>query len=66
MTMAQLALRWILDHEAVSVVIPGASSPAQVTGNVAAAGVAPLPATLRAELAQVYLTHVRDHIRGPY
>ncbi|HEX8605997.1 MAG TPA: aldo/keto reductase [Pseudoduganella sp.] len=66
MTMAQLALRWILDHEAVSVVIPGASSPAQVTGNVAAAGVAQLPATLRAALAQVYVQHVRDHIRGPY
>ncbi len=66
LTMAQVALRWILDHEAVSVVIPGASSPAQVTGNVAAAGVAQLPATLRAQLAQVYIQHVRDHIRGPY
>ncbi|GGY09475.1 aldo/keto reductase [Massilia dura] len=66
LTMAQVALRWILDHEAVSVVIPGASSPAQVTGNVAAADVAQLPATLRAELAQVYVRYVRDHIRGPY
>jgi aryl-alcohol dehydrogenase-like predicted oxidoreductase len=66
LTMAQLALRWILDHEAVSVVIPGASSPAQVSGNVAAATVAQLPAVLRAQLAQVYLEHVRDYIRGPY
>lgn len=28
MTMAQMAMRWILDHEAVSVIIPGASSSA--------------------------------------
>ena len=27
MSMIQLALRWILDHDAVSVIIPGASSP---------------------------------------
>lgn len=66
LTMAQMALRWILDHEAVSVVIPGASSPAQVRANVAAADVAPLPASLHAALADVYRTHVRDFIRGPY
>ena len=66
MTMAQLALRWILDHPAVSVVIPGASSPAQVQGNVDAAGVAPLPRELHAALAEVYRTHVREYVRGPY
>jgi len=66
LTMAQLALRWILDHPAVSVVIPGASRPAQVRANVEAAAVAPLPAALHAALAEVYRTHVRDAIRGPY
>jgi aryl-alcohol dehydrogenase-like predicted oxidoreductase len=66
MTMAQMALRWILDHPAVSVVIPGASSPAQVEGNVSASALPPLPAALHEALAQVYRDEVRDHIRGPY
>jgi len=33
LTMVQLALRWILDHDAVSSIIPGASSKQQVIGN---------------------------------
>jgi aryl-alcohol dehydrogenase-like predicted oxidoreductase len=66
MTMAQMALRWILDHPAVSVVIPGASSPAQVQSNVGAAALAPLSAELHAALARIYREQVRDHIRGPY
>ena len=36
-TLAQLALRWILMHDAVSTVIPGARSPEQARGNAAAA-----------------------------
>jgi aryl-alcohol dehydrogenase-like predicted oxidoreductase len=66
MTMAQMALRWILDHPAVTVVIPGASRPDQVRANVDAAGVAPLPAALHAGLTDIYRTHVHDAIRGPY
>ncbi len=53
-TMAQLALRWILDLPALSVVIPGARSPAQVVSNVAAADLPPLPPA------------TNDHIRGVY
>ncbi|MDX6282989.1 MAG: hypothetical protein QOH03_4060 [Kribbellaceae bacterium] len=41
-TMAQFALRWILDQPGVSVVIPGARNPQQVAGNIAAATLAPL------------------------
>jgi aryl-alcohol dehydrogenase-like predicted oxidoreductase len=66
MTMAQMALRWILDHAAVSCVIPGASRPEQVRANVDAAAVPPLPAGLHAALAALYGAHVRDWIRGPY
>jgi aryl-alcohol dehydrogenase-like predicted oxidoreductase len=66
MTMAQMALRWILDHPAVSVVIPGASRPDQVRANVDAAGISPLPAGLHDKLAAMYRAHVRDFIRGPY
>jgi aryl-alcohol dehydrogenase-like predicted oxidoreductase len=66
MTMPQLALRWILDHPAVSVVIPGASRPEQVRANVDAASVAPLPAALHQALAGVYRSDVQEFIRGPY
>jgi len=66
MTMAQMALRWILDYPQVSVVIPGASRPEQVRANVDAAAVQPLPADLHEKLAGVYRAHVRDFIRGPY
>lgn len=66
MSMAQMALRWILDHPEVSVVIPGASSPAQVQANVGASALAPLPQELHAALAQVYEEDVRAGIRGPY
>ncbi|MEV8373258.1 aldo/keto reductase [Kribbella sp. NPDC056861] len=41
-TMAQFALRWILDQPGVSVVIPGARNPEQVAGNLGAAALAPL------------------------
>ncbi len=38
MDMAQWALTWCLQHEAVSCVIPGCKSVAQVESNAAAAG----------------------------
>lgn len=62
----QAALRWILDHDAVTVVIPGASSPAQAQSNAAASERAPLGETVHAELAAFYREQVHAHIRGPY
>ncbi len=66
MTMAQMALRWILDLDAVSVVIPGARNPAQARANLAAAALEPLGADLHARLREFYETRVAEHIRGPY
>ncbi|MEX1020624.1 MAG: aldo/keto reductase [Litorilinea sp.] len=66
MSMVQMALRWILDHEAVSVVIPGASSPQQAQANVTAAELSPLPEALHEQLRAFYAQAVRDEIRGPY
>jgi len=66
LSMAQLALRWILDHEAVSVVIPGASSPDQARGNSAVSDISPLPEKLYRELSDLYTDKVEDQIRGPY
>jgi len=66
MTMAQMAMRWILDHEAVSVIIPGASSVAQARENAAESALPPLPGSLHEELARFYRDEVHEHIRGPY
>ncbi|WP_041837112.1 aldo/keto reductase [Actinosynnema mirum] len=41
-TMAQFALRWILDQPQVTTVIPGARNPEQARANAAAAEIAPL------------------------
>jgi len=48
-TLAQMALRWILQFPAVTCSIPGAKRPAQVTENIAASKLPPLsPATMKA------------------
>ncbi len=64
--MVQFALRWILDHEAVSTVIPGASSADQVKVNASAAELAPLSAETHAALRKFYQQEVYARIRGPY
>lgn len=66
MTLPGLALRWILDHDAVSVVIPGASKPGQAKANAEAAALKPLPTELHDWLAQLYAQRVSPYIRGPY
>ena len=66
MTMVQMALRWILDHDAVSVIIPGASSPEQAGANAEVSDLQSLPKDLRQALAEFYTQHVHHHIRGPY
>jgi aryl-alcohol dehydrogenase-like predicted oxidoreductase len=53
-TLAQLALRWILDFDAVSTVIPGAKRPEQARANAAAAELPPLAAETHALIADVY------------
>ncbi|MDD2296666.1 MAG: aldo/keto reductase [Sphaerochaetaceae bacterium] len=66
MTLAQMALRWILDYDAVSVVIPGASRPAQVRDNAAISALPPLSSELHKKLETFYKEKVAQHIRGPY
>ncbi len=61
-TMAQFALRWILDHPAVSVVIPGARSAAQARGNAGAGEQAPLSAHAHAEVRTVYRELIAPHV----
>ncbi len=64
LSMVQLALRWCLDHPAVTSVIAGASKPDQVSQNVHAASLDPLPETLHDKLGTFYRNEVKPHIRG--
>jgi len=66
MTMARMAQRWVLDHEAVSVVITGASRPDQAADNASVSGLPPLGRDLHDALAAFYRTEVEHRIRGPY
>lgn len=66
MTMAQMALRWILDYEPVSVVIAGARNALQAMGNAQASELPPLSTKLHETLQAFYETEVAMNIRGPY
>jgi aryl-alcohol dehydrogenase-like predicted oxidoreductase len=65
MTMAQLAMRWILDQPAVSTVIAGASRPEQVAENASASRMNPLPAALHQKLEDLYRREIAPAIRVP-
>ena len=65
-SLAQLALRWILDYPAVTTIIPGASRVSQVESNVSASEMPPLSADLHQKLGDWYRREVSEHIRGPY
>jgi len=62
--LSQLALRWLLDHPAVSSIIAGVSKPHQLDDNVAAATRPPVPAALDRQLADFYFSRVRPVVRG--
>jgi len=62
MTLAQFTLRWILDFDAVSTVIPGSTSPEHVRDNAGASEFDPLPHRVHGALRDVYEEHVYDAI----
>ena len=66
LAMSDMALRWCLDFDAVSVIIPGAKNPDQARANAHASALPPLGAGLHGELADFYERDVVMHIRGPY
>ncbi|MBP5283405.1 MAG: aldo/keto reductase [Treponema sp.] len=53
------ALKWILMHEEVSAVIPGASRAEQVSSNVRASGIPPLSAEQMTAVREVYDRYIR-------
>ncbi len=65
-TMAQMAMRWLLDQPAVTSIIPGASSAKQVRENAGVSALKPLSDELHEELYDFYQHQVQQHIRGVY
>jgi aryl-alcohol dehydrogenase-like predicted oxidoreductase len=65
-SMAQFALRWIIDQPGVSVVIPGARNAEQARANAAAAGLAPLPAETQAAVKAVYDELIRPAVHDKW
>ena len=66
MNMATMALRWILDFDAVSTIIPGASHIEQTQANAAVSDLPVLPTELHEKLKIFYDEKVVIHVRGPY
>ncbi|GIH78448.1 oxidoreductase [Planobispora longispora] len=62
LTMAQFALRWILDQPGVSVVIPGARNAAQARANAAADAAAPLPEESLRAVREIYDELIRPQV----
>ena len=61
-TLAQFALRWILDFDAVSTTIPGAKTPEQARANAAAAELPPLSQATHDAIADVYLRRIAPQV----
>jgi len=61
-TMAQFALRWVLDQPEVTVVIPGARNPEQARGNAAAAALPPLDRAAHDAVREVYDSLIRAQV----
>ena len=66
MNLAQMALRWILDFDAVTIVIPGSKSPNQIPENASASQLPSLSKSLHAKLNAFYNGKIIQHIRGKY
>lgn len=66
LSCGDMANRWILDHPAVSSIIPGASAPEQIARNAKVSGLPPLSDAYHAKLSAYYNANVASQIRGPY
>ncbi|MDF9747236.1 aldo/keto reductase [Natrinema salsiterrestre] len=62
LSLAELTLRWILDHEAVSTVIPGTTSPEHVHGNAVVSELPPLSNRVHGVVRDVYEEYVFEHV----
>ncbi len=65
-SLAEMALRWILDFDAVSVVIPGASKVEQVKTNAGVSDLPKLSDEIHNDLATLYREEIAESVRGAY
>jgi aryl-alcohol dehydrogenase-like predicted oxidoreductase len=62
-TLAQLALRWILEFPAVTCAIPGAKRPAQVAENLAASDLPPLSKATLKKIGALYAAEIKPLVQ---
>ena len=60
-SLSQLALKWILMHDEVSVVIPGAKNSDQALKNISASALPDIP-NLMEKIENIYNTHLKNDI----
>lgn len=60
--LAPIALKWILQFDAVSCIIPGASNPQQVDSNLAALGLQDLSAEQIKAVQEVYEKYIKNSV----
>ena len=63
-TLAQYALKWILMHDAVSTVIPGASKPEQVIANAKASDIPDFSSDVMDQVTNIYNKYFRKDIHN--
>jgi aryl-alcohol dehydrogenase-like predicted oxidoreductase len=61
-TLAQMALRWVLMHDAISVVIPGAKNPEQTRSNIDSAALRPLSSDVMEKIRAIYERRVKPAV----
>lgn len=61
-SMPQFALQWILMHQAVSCVIPGAKNPRQVEDNTAASDLPPLSEEVMKKVREIYEKYIMEDV----
>ena len=65
-SLAQKSLRWILDHEEVTTVIPGAKDPEQTRENAAVSSFDSLSEESHSKLSELYKEKIDKQVRGRY
>jgi aryl-alcohol dehydrogenase-like predicted oxidoreductase len=65
-SMAELSLRWVLDHPQISSVIPGATKLSQAVSNVNASALPRLTQAQHEALTGLYESQIAPLVRGKY
>ncbi len=60
--LAPIALKWVLMHDAVSTVIPGASAPEQVISNIEATNLPDLTSEQMRKVEEIYNKYIKEHV----